>query len=87
MKKQAFELVEELNNRATTNIGYYCPFEFKSHGYQGSGIWFMGIVLWTDENDEREYLWDSDEKEDLETFIVRESKSILKDLRKKMKQV
>jgi hypothetical protein len=84
MKEEALILVEELNDKAITDLEYYCPFEFKSHGWNNSAIYFMGIILWTDENDEREYIEDTDEQEPLKDYILRESKVILKDLNKKM---
>ena len=84
MREEALILVEELNNEAITDLEYYCPFEFKSYGWYNSAIYFMGIILWTDENDEREYIEDTDEQEPLRDYIVRESKVILKDLNKKM---
>jgi hypothetical protein len=47
----------------------------------------MGVVLWTDDNDEREYIEDTDEQEPLRDYIVRESKTLLKDLNKKMRNL
>ena len=84
MKEEALALVEELNNETITDLEYYCPFEFKSFGWDNSAIYFMGIVLWTDENDEREYIGDTDEQESLRNYVVRESKLILNDLNKKL---
>ena len=84
MKEEALILVEELNNEVITDLEYYCPFEFKSYGWNNSAIYFMGITLWTDENDEREYIEDTNEQEPLRDYIVRESKVILKDLNKKI---
>jgi len=84
MKEEALALVEELNNETITDLEYYCPFEFKSFGWNKSAIYFMGIVLWTDDNDEREYIGDTDEQESLRNYVVRESKLILNDLNKKL---
>jgi len=84
MKEEALALVEELNNETITDLEYYCPFEFKSFGWNNSAIYFMGIVLWTDDNDEREYIGDTDEQESLRNYVVRESKLILNDLNKKL---
>ncbi|BBI90447.1 hypothetical protein HYO65_gp055 [Tenacibaculum phage PTm1] len=85
MKEDALKLVEDLNDEVQDRNGleYYMPFEFKSYGWQNSGIYFMGVILWTDENDEREYIGE-DTKEDLRTFILREADKILKDLNLKM---
>lgn len=44
----------------------------------------MGIVLWTEDNDEREYITETDEKESLRTCVIRETEKILKDLNLKM---
>ena len=84
MKEEALALVEELNNEAITDLEHYCPFEFKSSGWNNSAIYFMGIILWTDDNDEREYIGGTDIQESLRDYIVRESKVILEDLSKKM---
>ena len=85
-KEQALNLVEDLNNELQDRGGleYYCPFEFKSYGWNNSAIYFMGIVLWTEDNDEREYLTESDEKESLPSYVIREAEKILKDLNLKM---
>jgi hypothetical protein len=84
MKEEALALVEELNNEAITDLEYYCPFELRSKGWNNSVICFMGIIIWTDECDEREYIGDTDIQESLRDYIVRESKVILEDLSKKM---
>ena len=44
----------------------------------------MGVILWTEDNDEREYIENTDEQEDLRTYIIRQSEIILKDLNLKM---
>ena len=86
MKEQALNVVEDLNNEVECRNGleYYLPFEFKSCGWNNSAIYFMGVVVWTKENDERGYLIDSDEQELLRTFVIREAEKILKDLNLKM---
>jgi hypothetical protein len=84
MKEEALALVEELNNEAITDLEYYCPFELRSKGWNNSVICFMGIIIWTDEYDERKYIEDTLEREPLRDYIVRESKIILEDLSKKM---
>jgi hypothetical protein len=86
MKEQALNLVEELNDELQDRGGleYYYPFEFKSYGWNNSAIYFMGIVLWTEDNDEREYLTESDGKESLRIYVIREAEKILKDLNLKM---
>jgi hypothetical protein len=47
----------------------------------------MGIIIWTDEYDERKYIEDTDIQESLRDYIVRESKIILNDLNKKLKNL
>ena len=86
MIEQALRLVEELNNEVSDRKGleYYLPFEFKSLGWQNAAIYFMGVFIWSDENDEREYIEDTDEQEDLRIYIIRQSEIILKDLNLKM---
>lgn len=84
--KQALDIVEDLNNDVAERGGleYYAPFEFKSIGYCGSLVNFMGVFVWSEENDERDYIGDTDEKEPLRGFIVRQAERILKDLNMKM---
>lgn len=86
LKNLALDIVEDLNNDISDRNGleYYMPFEFKSIGWQGSAIYFMGVLLWSEENDERNYIEETDEKEDLRDFIIKESLKILKDLNFKM---
>ena len=86
MQEQALKLVEELNNEVSDRQGleYYLPFEFKSLGWQNAAIYFMGVILWTEDDDEREYIENTDEQEDLRTYIIRQSEIILKDLNLKM---
>jgi hypothetical protein len=55
-----------------------------SKGWNNSVIFFMVIILWTDEYDERKYIEDTNEQEPLRDYIVRESKIILNDLNKKI---
>jgi len=84
MEKEALELVESLNNETFIDgiIEWIEPFEFRSSGNE-CVIYFMDTVIWTSENDEREYESD-DEKESLRKYVIRESKNILNDLNKKM---
>ena len=44
----------------------------------------MGVFIWTEENDERDYIGETDEKEPLREFIIKQSEKILKDLNMKM---
>jgi hypothetical protein len=87
MKEEVLALVEELNNETLTGLEYYHPFEFKFRRGWFSSIYFMGVILWTDENDEREYIGDTDVQEPLREYIVRETKVILEDLNNKIKNL
>lgn len=89
MKEEALALVDELNEIALdhSDLEYYLPFEFKSYGWNNSAIYFMGVVLWTEDNDEREYIGDSDIQESLRDYVVRESNIILHDLSNKIKHL
>ena len=84
--KTALDIVEELNSNVEERGGleYYRPFEFRTVGYMTSAIYFMGIVIWTEENDERDYIGETDEKEPLREFIIKQAERILKDLNMKM---
>ena len=84
--KQVLDIVEDLNNDVVERGGleYYAPFEFMSIGWQGSAVYFMGVFIWTEENDERDYVGETDEKEPLRGFIIRQAEKILKDLNMKM---
>lgn len=85
LKIQALDCVEDLNNEIEERGGleYYRPFKFQSTGYCGSIVTFMGVTIWTEENDERDYI-SEDEKQPLKDFFIRESCRILKDLNLKM---
>lgn len=85
-KEIAMNVVESLNDETEERGGlsYYHPFEFRSSGYQNSAVYFMGIVIWTEENDEREYITETDEQEPLRQYLIREANKILKDLNLKM---
>ena len=84
MKEEALALVDELNSEAIIGLEHYFPFDFRSYGWNHSAIYFMGVILWTDKYDEREYIEDTDEQEPLRDYILRESKVILNDLNKKL---
>lgn len=87
MEQEALKLVEDLNNESWSegNNTFWEPFEFISTG-NFCGIKFMGEFVWDSENDGREYDYDKDEhKEDLRTFVIKESKKILKNLKQKIK--
>lgn len=86
LRNKVLDIVEELNSDVAEKGGleYYAPYEFKSIGWQGSAVYFMGIFIWSDENDERDYIADSDEKEPMNQFLIKQGFKILKDLNLKM---
>lgn len=86
LKDLALDIVDDLNNDVQERNGLECytPFEFKSIGWQGSVIYFMGVFIWSDDNDVRDYVENSNEKEDLKSFVIKQSLKILKDLNFKM---
>ncbi len=86
LRDLALDIVEDLNNDVSERGGldYYSPFEFKSIGWQGSAVYFMGVHLWSDDNDERDYIEETDVKEPLRGFLIRQAEKILKDLNLKM---
>jgi hypothetical protein len=87
MIQEALKLVESLNNETFLDgVSLECiePFNFESNGYQCK-ISFLGIALWDDDNDDREWLEDNDdEKEPLRNFIIRETKKVLADINKRV---
>lgn len=87
MKEEALKTVEKLNEECIEEgFDHYVPFEFRSIGWQGSGIYFMGENIWTDLDDPREYNYETDEYEEtIEEYVISESKVLLKDLNNKMK--
>lgn len=88
MEKEALELVRSLNNESyidEVSLDYYNPFEFRSSGNE-CAIYFLSFMLWTEDNDERDW-YTEHEKEPLKTYIIRESKIILEDLRKRLLQL
>jgi hypothetical protein len=88
MEKEALDLVASLNNETYIDgisLDYYNPFEFRSTGNE-CGIYFLSFILWTEDNDEREWKTEH-EKESLRQYVLRESNKILSDLNQRMRQV
>ena len=87
MIQEALKLVESLNNETFldgVSLEWIEPFNFESNGYQCK-ISFLGIILWDDDNDDREWLEDNDDKkEPLRNFIIREAKKVLADMNKRV---
>lgn len=85
-EQDTFELIRELNDEVYYEgcIEDYVPFEVRYIGFDYA-IYFMGICLWSEENDEREWISDH-KKEPMKEFILRESKKISNDLYKRMKE-
>lgn len=84
--KIALDIVNDLNDYIydKDSIEYYKPFEFRSIGSQDSIVYFMGVFIWSVDNDERDYIEETDEREPLREFLIRQAKIVLKDLNLKM---
>lgn len=80
-REEILETVEMLNNDLYTGKLTESPFEYRSSGWQDSAVYFMGSIVWTEEEDEREYT-DQFQKEPLEDHLMREAKNILRELNK-----
>lgn len=79
IKIEALELVEELNDKTqNSENGNFLPYEFRSYGWQNSAIYFMGTIIWTEENSGLE------KTQSLRSFIIEESKKVFKNLSDKM---
>lgn len=87
-REEILDLIEELNRESFldgVSFEYYSPFEFKSNGDEYA-VFFMGIILWTEENDEREWI-DEENKEPFRGYFIRESKKLLHDLNMRVAQL
>lgn len=84
MEKDLIGIVQDLNDRTFVDGGieHYQPYEMQSDGFY-SAVLFMGTVIWNSENDDREWL-DDDTQEPIIDYLVKESKTILNDLNKRM---
>lgn len=71
--QEALEIIEKLNDKfqSLKGLNHYVPFSFESSGYMDSVIYFMGVLVWSEENDPHD---------NLEEFILKESSKIMKDL-------
>lgn len=70
---EALEIIEKLNDKfeSLNGLNHYVPFSFESSVHMDSVIYFMGVPVWSEENDPHD---------NLEKFILNESSKILKDL-------
>ena len=87
-KIDALVLVETLNEQTFIYggcIGEIDLFNFESTYYFWE-ITFLNISLISSENDEREWI-NSDTKEPLRDFVIREAKKVLSDLTVRMQQI
>ena len=74
--EEARKAVEELNDELYgQGLEYISPFEYRSRGWQNAAVLFMGEIIWTEEDDPRE--WIEDKYESLYHFLWKESKGIL----------
>ena len=84
--KEAFKLVQTLNNETFLDnmyLDWVEPFTYLSDGNQCK-ISFLDIAIWDDDNDDREWINDGDEKEPLRDFIITETKKVLVDINKRI---
>lgn len=68
--KKLIEIVMNLNEWLYEVVGHNNPdcFRFSTDGYIQS-IEFNQMLLWDSENDEREYIEETDEYEDMEMYV------------------
>ena len=87
MRYEALKLVEKLNNDSfidEESLEWVNPFGYQSDGNQCL-ISFLGVNIWDDDNDDRDWLEDDeDQKEPLIDYVLRESNIILKDMTKRV---
>lgn len=84
---EIFEIIEDLNTTCFENskLDYYSPFEYLTCGWSLSVIKFMDVTIWSDDDDMRDYIEDTDEREPLRDFLIKEAIKIVDDLNNKMK--
>lgn len=85
MREEALKTVEELNESLFHGSEFYCPFEFKSYGWNNSVVEFLGIPIWSDEEDDREYIKETEELEPLRDYLIREAINLSEDIARKAK--
>ena len=84
-QKEVLEVVTDLNDEMYERGGldYITAFEFRSIGFGGCIVKFMGFTIWSNDNDVREWV-DEDTQEPYNKCFIREANKILKDLNLKM---
>lgn len=85
---EALDLVADLNNEIFLNDNYsgFPIYEFESTGEE-SVIKYLGLIIWSSEDDEREYDDFGDDYEPLRGFLVRECQKISKQLQEQMQKL
>lgn len=81
METEALKLVRTLNNESFvsgSSLDFLDPFEYMSNGNE-CAIAFMGVKLWTEGDDERDWV-SNYKREPLREFIIKESTKILHDI-------
>jgi len=78
---EIIEIINELNNLFYIRTGneWLSPYEFVSNG-DSTKIMFLQQELWYSEDDMREFDEEKNEYEPLETYIIRESISVIEKL-------
>jgi hypothetical protein len=82
--EKIFKIVEELNeefNGDKDNIlECIIPFSIKCSSWYDIVVYFYDIHIWDVDNDVREYIEDTDIKEDLKEFFIKKSHIIKDDM-------
>lgn len=76
--KEIISIIEELNDQIFATVPDWMggmEFEFFTNGY-GEIIKVLGIVVWSSEDDDREWLDDTGEKEDITGYLIRRFNAI-----------
>lgn len=71
---------------ADTHLDSKMKYEFIASDIYLSAIKFMGVTIWTLDNDERDDM-DNDEKEPLRNYLIRVGQQIANDLHQKMNKL
>lgn len=79
------EIVKNLNERIEEKFdfkNFYFYFNYSTDGYHHSIMFNDNLVLWSFENDSREYFEETDSYEDLEEYVWKEFVKYVQELNK-----
>lgn len=87
--EEIVKTIEELNSQYYFNgcMEHLLPFTFEYGGWHLGIVKFMGEVIWSEDNDERDFDEEKDEWESLYGFLLKEAEKIVKDLGKRSHNV